>query len=102
MSLSTISRQPGETTYLEWNDEHPTLRDGGVVRDYALIEPLDLGNVSGLDLTVKPGQMCSGTLLGIYGYTFSVNAEGEACVDDRADLFDGCYSTSAARSCSSV
>ncbi len=53
--------------------------------------PFDLGTCE-VGLTVQPGEMCSGTLLGI-GYTFTVNAEGEACVDDRADLFDGCYST---------
>ena len=80
----------GETTYLEWNEstQHFEMVEScGTTPS----EPLDLGMCMA-GLTVNPGQMCSGTLLGI-GYTFTVNAEGEACVDDAANLFDGCYST---------
>ena len=52
---------------------------------------VDLGTCE-VDLVVHPGEMCGGSILGI-SFTFSVDAEGEACVDDAADLLDGCYDT---------
>jgi hypothetical protein len=81
---------PGETTVLEWNQstQHFEIVE---IRGSTPSEPLDLG-MCRVDLTVKPGQMCRGSLSGV-GYTFTVNAEGEACVDDVLDLFDGCYLT---------
>ncbi len=78
---------PGETTVLEWNQstQHFEIVE---IRGTTPSEPLDLG-MCRVGLTVNPGQMCSGTLL-IYDYTFTVNAEGEACVD--SDVVKGCYS----------
>ena len=82
----------GETTYLEWNEstQHFEMVEScGTTPS----EPLDLGMCM-VGLTVNPGQMCSGTLLGI-NYTFSVNAEGQACIDDTV-ILDGCHDTSEA------
>ena len=57
------------------------------------VEPVvDLGTCE-VGLVVHPGEMCGGTISFI-DYTFTVNAEGDACVDDSLDLYDGCYSTS--------
>ena len=80
----------GETTHLEWNtstQHFEMVESCGTTPS----EPLDLG-MCRVGLTVQPGEMCSGTLL-IYAYTFTVNAEGEACVDDDAGLTDRCYPT---------
>ena len=53
--------------------------------------PVDLG-MCRVGLTVQPGKMCSGTLL-IYNYTFTVNTDGEACIDGTGvPQVDGCHS----------
>ena len=68
----------GETTYLEWNtstQHFEMVESCGPTPS----EPVDHGMCT-VGLTVNPGEMCSGTLL-IYNYTFTVNAEGEACID---------------------
>ena len=81
----------GETTYLEWNTSTQHFE---MVESCATTpsEPADLGMCT-VGMIVKPGQMCSGSILGI-NFTFSVNAEGQACIDDAANLLDGCHDTS--------
>jgi len=57
-------------------------------------EPVDsfvnLGTCK-VDLIVQPGAMCSGSILGI-DFTFSVNADGQACIDETG-ILDGCFDT---------
>ena len=56
---------------------------------------VDLG-MCRVGLTVQPGAMCSGSLdtaIGQIDYTFTVNDEGEACIDE-TNLVDACYPTS--------
>jgi hypothetical protein len=81
----------GETTYLEWNEstQHFEMVEScGTTPS----EPVDLGMCM-VGLTVQPGQMCSGSIP-ISAYTFTVNAEGEACIDDTSfPSIHGCYST---------
>ena len=45
-------------------------------------------------MTLHPGEMCSGSLLG-NDFTVSVNADGQACIDTNGVVpnVDGCYST---------
>lgn len=53
--------------------------------------PVDLG-MCRVGLTVQPEQMCSGSLLA-FNYTFTVNADGEACIDGTGlGTVDGCHS----------
>lgn len=82
----------GETTYLEWNESTQHFE---MVESCAPMpsEPSDLGMCE-VGWIVKPGQMCSGSALGI-NFTFSVNAEGQACIDDTV-ILDGCHDTSEA------
>lgn len=80
----------GETTYLEWNTstQHFEMVESC---QSTPSEPLDHG-MCRVGLTVNPGEMCSGTLL-IYDYTFTVNAEGEACIDGTGiGSVDRCHS----------
>ena len=64
-----------------------------------LSEPVDLGMCT-VGLTVNPGAMCSGsaTVLGSkLDYTFSVDADGQGCVDARGLVnLDRCVETSQA------
>ena len=58
------------------------------------VEPVvDLGACE-VGMTVNPGAMCSGSVLGI-NFTFSVNADGQACVD-AGGIIDECFDTSEA------
>ena len=79
----------GETTYLEWNTSTQHFE---MVESCATMpsEPLDLGMCE-VGLTVNPGEMCSGSILSI-AFTFSVNADGQACVDETG-ILDGCFDT---------
>ena len=80
----------GETTYLEWNTStqhfemvescEPTPSEPG---------DLDLGECM-VDMTLQPGQMCSGSILTV-DFTFSVYPNGEACVVSA--LVNECYDT---------
>jgi hypothetical protein len=54
-----------------------------------LSEPVDLGLCT-VGATVNPGQMCSGSILGI-GFTFSVDADGRGCV--ASPVLNQCYDT---------
>ncbi len=80
----------GETTYLEWNtstQHFEMVESCGTTPS----EPVDRGMCMA-GLTVQPGEMCSGTLLA-FNYTFTVNAEGEACIDGTGiGSVDGCHS----------
>ena len=78
---------PGETTVLEWNQstQHFEIVE---LRGGTPPEPVDLGMCT-VGATVNPGQMCSGSVIGI-SFTFSVDADGQGCID-RTNLVDGCY-----------
>ncbi len=55
------------------------------IDDFPLV---DLGQCI-IDLTVKPGAKCSGSIdlpLGEFDFTFSVEADGEACIEAEVDL----------------
>jgi len=76
---------PGDTTVLEWNQGTQHFE----IVDFMGSEPIDLGEcVEGLKL--HPGEMCSGSLLGI-DFIVSVNEAGEACIATGIDRLDGCY-----------
>ena len=80
---------PGETTVLEWNQstQHFEIVE---IRGTTPSGPVDLGMCM-VDLTVQPGEMCSGSILGI-GFTFSVEADGRGCVE--SSVLNQCYDTS--------
>lgn len=78
---------PGDSMVLEWNEGTQHFE----IVDFMGSEPIDLGEcVEGL--TLHPGEMCSGSLLG-FGFTVSVNEAGEACIDTGGlvSSVEGCY-----------
>lgn len=80
----------GDTTILEWNQS--TQHFEMVMRTPAMpdMTVTDLGTCVE-ELVVGTQEMCSGSILGI-NFTFSVDADGQACVDDTGVL-DGCFDT---------
>ena len=80
----------GETTYLEWNTstQHFEMVESC---ETTPSEPgdLDLGECM-VDMTVQPGEMCSGSILGI-NFTFSVYPNGQGCVESA--VVNECYDT---------
>ena len=78
---------PGDTTVLEWNQGTQHFE----IVEFIEMGPTDLGECME-GLTLHPGEMCSGSLLGSIDYTVSVNEAGEVCIDT-GDLVpvDGCY-----------
>ena len=76
---------PGDTTVLEWNQGTQHFE----IVEFMGSEPIDLGEcVEGLRL--HPGEMCSGSLLGI-DFIVSVNEAGDACIETGLPPLDGCY-----------
>ena len=84
----------GETTYLEWNESTQHFEMVGSCDsppDGPPSQPSDPLTCT-VGLTVQPGEMCSGsvTILGSSNnYTFSVNADGQGCID--VSLLDRCF-----------
>ena len=78
---------PGDTTVLEWNEGTQHFE----IVDFMGSGPIDLGACMA-ELTLHPGDMCSGSLLG-NDFTVSVNEAGEACIDTGGIVpnVDGCY-----------
>ena len=85
----------GETTYLEWNEstQHFEMVEScDSPPDGSPSQPSDpLMCTAGL--TVQPGEMCSGSVdipgFGVNNYTFSVNADGQGCMD--VSILDQCF-----------
>ena len=79
---------PGDTTVLEWNQ---------ATQHFEIVEftgsepigPIDLGTCVE-ELTLAPGEMCTGSLLSI-NFTVSVNEAGEVCIQTGLPALDGCY-----------
>ena len=80
----------GDTTILEWNQS--TQHFEMVMRTPAMpdMTVTDLGSCVE-ELIVGTQEMCSGSILGI-GFTFSVDADGQACIDGTS-ILDECFDT---------
>ena len=80
----------GDTTILEWNQS--TQHFEMVMRTPAMpdMTVTDLGSCVE-ELRVGTQEMCSGSILGIR-FTFSVDADGQACIDETG-ILDECFDT---------
>ena len=83
---------PGDTTVLEWNEGTQHFEIVGFMGS----EPIDLEECVE-ELTLHPGEMCSGSIE--FGeqevsYIFSVNVDGQGCVDLDIRIDLDCFDTS--------
>ena len=90
--------EPGDTTVLEWNEGTQHFE----IVDFMGSGPIDLELPTGdlgtcaEGMTVGPGAMCSGSIkLGEQevSYTFSVNVDGQGCVDLDIGIDLDCFDT---------
>ena len=79
---------PGDTTVLEWNQG---------TQHFEIVDFMGSGPFECMEgLTLHPGEMCSGSInLGEQevGYTFSVNVDGQGCVDLDIGIDLDCFDT---------